>query len=123
MSAAPLIQPYARQPERRYWLDEGSLQWLLDLMFCFIGGDRANGTEEHLGWTISWETQFEPRLFLRGEGNEFLSIPAGYRAQILAPGLVTDSSVERILSYLDSQGLSAVAYEQAVTSFEFCIGA
>jgi hypothetical protein len=125
MSAVPLLktQPTVR-PERRYWLDEGSLQRLLDLMFCYIAGERAFGSEEHLGWVISWDTRYDGELYARGADSpdEYLERPVGYSARISAPGLVTDTSVDRILSYLDGQGLSAVAYEQDSTTFEFAIG-
>jgi hypothetical protein len=127
MSAVPLIQtqPLARPQDRRYWLDEGSLQTLLDLMFSYVAGQRAFGSETYLGWTITWETRYESTIYSRGgaEGEEFLNQPAGYSATIRAPGLVSEVGVDRILSYLDQQGLSAVAYEQEATSFEFAIGA
>ena len=124
MSAAPFLSPQpAPRVERRYWLDDASLQTLLDLMFSYVSGDRAHGTEEYLGWRISWETRYEPRLYLRSAeaGDEHESIPAGYTAVIQAPGLVTDANIDRILRYLEEQGLSAIAYEQDATSFEFTI--
>lgn len=113
-------------PLRRYWIDEGTLQRLLDLMFSYVAGDRAHGTETWIGWSIAWQLREADVLVSRAsyhlpEDRE--TVPTGYDVRLSAPGLVTLAGIERIRTYLSEQGMEPAVYDGDHTWFEFTIGA